>query len=144
MLKNDILATQINCFCLWNSILLLETPCPLVRPFVRSSRHVTHFGVLGLLWGAWGGQNLQGGGRAFPTPKKFKKKNPWLSFGHKNILRGVVRVFFDFTLLSPHPSHRIDAYRDFHPIPNPTHPHSFWTFKPVYTEAFKPVSDSPW
>ena len=64
----------------------------------------THFGVLGLPWGAWGGQNLQGGGRAFPTPEEFLKKNPWLSFGHKNILREVVRVFFYFTLLSPHPN----------------------------------------
>ena len=38
----------------------------------------THFGVLGLHWGAWGGQHLQGGGGVghFPPPKNFLKKIP--------------------------------------------------------------------
>ena len=30
-------------------------------------------------------------------------KPPWLSFGHENILRGVVGVFFYFPLLYPYP-----------------------------------------
>ena len=64
-----------------------------------------HFWPLVSLGGALGGQNLQGGGgRVFPAPVEIFSKFSWLSFGHKNILRGVVRVIFDFTLLSPHPT----------------------------------------
>ena len=58
-------------------------------------------------WMPWGGlqgsKSSRGGDRAFPTPDEIFSKIPWLCFGHKNILRGVVRVIFDFTLLSPHP-----------------------------------------
>ena len=38
-------------------------------------------------------------------------------------------------------AHRRGAFRDFHPF-HPTH--SSWAFKPVFTEAFKPVSGSMW
>ena len=66
-----------------------------------------HFWPLVSLGGALGGQNLQRGVVGyFPPPLKFFSKFSWLSFGHKNILRGVVRVNFDFTLLSPHPNGR--------------------------------------
>ena len=60
--------------------------------------HLFHWG------GPWGVKIFRGGGRVFPAPVEIFSKFSWLSFGHKNILRGVVRVIFDFTLLSPHPS----------------------------------------
>ena len=47
-------------------------------------------------WSLWGGVVGH-----FPPPMKFFKKMPWLSFGHKNILRGVPRVVFDFAYYPP-------------------------------------------
>ena len=55
--------------------------------------------------GLGGSKSSGGGGRVFPAPVEIFSKFSWLSFGHKNILRGVTRVILDFTLLSPHPNH---------------------------------------
>ena len=63
--------------------------------------------------GLGGSKSSGGGGRVFPAPVEIFSKFSWLSFGHKNILRGVVRVIFDFTLLSPHPNDD-DDYDSFH------------------------------
>ena len=58
-------------------------------------------------WGTGGGlgrpKSSGGGGRVLPTPDEIFFWIPSLSFGHKNILRVVMRVIFDITLLSPHP-----------------------------------------
>ena len=47
-------------------------------------------------------KSFQGGGvNPIPTPL----------LGYKNILRGVVRLIFDFTLLSPHPTNGLTQCR---------------------------------